>query len=249
MDLTQPGICPETSDLPRTPRAEHCEVEGQGRSEDSDELAEEGQERGEEDANLDAWLRAQYASDFLASMEATRPDIIRAAPVQHVLRGLARPLRADGDYDFYHLSHTTTRGYTFWSHSWHGSVRRKIATVFFLHLATPATIIGTAAAVSVCILFGLGLLPDDAGQSWWCLTTGCLSYMFAMLFWRPQQPVFLDRVCISQTKQDLQVEALLSLRAILQNADSMLVLWDSSWAHRLFVCLRTGRLHPQQALR
>ncbi|CAE7234440.1 unnamed protein product [Symbiodinium microadriaticum] len=64
--------------------------------------------------------------------------------------------------------------------------------------------------------------------------TGSLTYLLVLLFWQPQQLVFVDRVCISQTDPGLQAEGLLSLGAILKSSDSMLVLWDPSWALRLW---------------
>ena len=53
-----------------------------------------------------------------------------------------------------------------------------------------------------------------------------------MVLWRPRQRIFLDRACISQEDPSLQLQGLLSLGAILKQADSMMVLWDSSWSRR-----------------
>ena len=170
--------------------------------------------------------------DFLARMGITSPEIIRAVPVRNLFGAFARPLRTHGDY--YHLSQVTTRIAAFWSHSWHGSTRRKIFTAFFLYKGTAATFFSTVAAIFCYVAFGLGILPDDRGSSWWCLSVGSLTYMLVMLVWQPQQLVFLDRVCISQTDPELQTEGLLSLGGILKSSDQMLVLWDSSWAQRLW---------------
>ena len=73
----------------------------------------------DEDAGQDRVPAA--ATEFLANMQATCPEMIRAIHVWQVLRRLALPLRA-ADGDFYPLSHATTRPYTFWSHSWHGAL-------------------------------------------------------------------------------------------------------------------------------
>ncbi|CAE6951851.1 unnamed protein product [Symbiodinium sp. CCMP2456] len=142
-----------------------------------------------------------------------------------------RPLRVYGD--FYHLSQSTTRLHAFWSHSWHGSVSGKVVTLFFLYKAGAAAAVGTGAAVLACFAFWLGALPDDKTSSWWCLSVGCLGYLLTMLFW-PQQLVFVDRVCISQTDPELQAEGIFSLGAMVKRADTMLVLWDPSWARRLW---------------
>ncbi|CAE7443953.1 unnamed protein product, partial [Symbiodinium microadriaticum] len=110
----------------------------------------------------------------------------------------------------------------------------KVATLFFLNKARAAAAVGTGAAVAACIAFGCGALPDDDLSSWWCLSAGCLAYLLAMLFWRPRQLVFVDRVCISQVNPELQAMGTLSLGAILKCSDTMLVLWDPTWARRLW---------------
>eukprot|EP00439_Symbiodinium_sp_Y106_P014590 s3379_g2.t1 len=180
----------------------------------------------------DPRVAARLVGDFLSRMHVTRPEIIRAVPVRKIFRGLARPLRRQGDY--YHLSRVTSSFGAFWSHSWHGSVCRKIFTVFFFHKGTAATILSVLAAFFCYIAFGLAILPAEDGHSWWCLSIGCVTYVLVMLVWQPQQLVFLDRVCIAQCDTVLQTEGLLSLGAILKSADYMMVLWDSSWARRLW---------------
>ena len=124
--------------------------------------------------------------------------------------------------------------HAFWSHSWHGSVSGKVATLYFLNKAGAAAAAGTGAAVAACIAYGFGVLPDDHNNSWWCLSAGCLAYLLTMLLWRPQQLVFVDRVCISQVNPELQAQGTLSLGAILKCSDTMLVLWDPTWARRLW---------------
>lgn len=201
-------------------------------------------------ALADAEPSPEWIAEIISKMEPTRPEAVRATRVQNVLHSLARPLRVRGD--FYQLSQSTTRLHAFWSHSWHGSVSQKVATLFFLHKAGAAATAGTGAAVVACIAFGLGALPDDGGNSWWCLSLGCLGYLLTMLFWRPQQLVFVDRVCISQTDPTLQAEGTFSLGAIVKRADTMLVLWDPSWARRLwcvyelaaFICSRSPGERP-----
>eukprot|EP00439_Symbiodinium_sp_Y106_P080720 s458_g19.t1 len=178
----------------------------------------------------------QNISEQVAQMQATRPEIIRAAPVWTVLRGLARPLRGAAG-DFYHLSRQTNRLSAFWSHSWHGSAKQKLASIFFFYKATAATALGITAAVVADVFFALNLLPGFGAQGrscWWGAMTGSLTYLLVLLFWQPKQLVFLDRVCISQSDPGVQAEGLLSLGAILKSSDSMLVLWDPSWARRLW---------------
>ena len=60
----------------------------------SRELAPLEKEDAREEAHLTR--KARLTSDFIASMQATRPQIIRAARVQKVLAGMARPMRVGG---------------------------------------------------------------------------------------------------------------------------------------------------------
>ena len=194
-------------------------------------LQQNSEESDETVVHFAPGLLAQQVTDFISKMEAVRPELVRAARVQSVLQGLARPLRVKGD--FYNLGQAA-KPEVFWSHSWHGSVPAKVATVFFLHNATAATAVSTGAAALTCIAFGLGALPDDDHHSWWCLSSGCFAYLLTMFFWRPRQLVFVDRICISQVDSLLQAQGIFSLGAILKSADVMLVLWDPSWARRLW---------------
>ncbi|CAE7258352.1 unnamed protein product, partial [Symbiodinium sp. KB8] len=148
---------------------------------------------------------AEFAADIISKLEPVRPDVVRATRVQNVLHRLGRPLRLG-----------------------------KVATLFFLTKAGAATAAGTGVAVAACMALGFGVLPDDDGSSWWCLSSGCLAYLLTMLLWRPRQLVFVDRVCISQVNPELQAQGTLSLGAILKCSDTMLVLWDPTWALRLW---------------
>ena len=68
------------------------------------------------------------------------------------------------------------------------------------------------------------------------LGTGFLVTALVFVFWRPQQHVFLDRICITESDPQLKAEQILSLAGMLKRSREMLVLWDSSWSDRLW-CL------------
>eukprot|EP00438_Fugacium_kawagutii_P021616 Skav212200 [mRNA] locus=scaffold754:684013:685305:+ [translate_table: standard] len=69
----------------------------------------------------------------------------------------------------------------------------------------------------------------------WSMATGLVVSVTCFIFWRPQQEVFFDRVCISEDPE-LKAHAILSLAGMLKNSKEMLVLWDPSWSDRLW-CL------------
>ena len=94
-------------------------------------------------------------------MEATRPDIIRAAPASSALACCARPLRGFGGRSFFHYSRPisrTTRIKEFWSHSWHGPRWMVVMTVLLLNNSLAALVISTL----VSFLLGLFLCHGSA---------------------------------------------------------------------------------------
>ena len=58
----------------------------------------------------------------------------------------------------------------------------------------------------------------------------------AMLFWRPQDRVFLDKKCIHEKDLTLKTQAIFSLAGLLKKSDLMLILWDPTWTERMW-CL------------
>ena len=59
-------------------------------------------------------------------------------------------------------------------------------------------------------------------------------YCAILLFWRPQQRIFLDVMCINQKDAEQKFLGLLSMGAFLKYSDSLLVLWDPTYTHRLW---------------
>ncbi len=57
-----------------------------------------------------------------------------------------------------------------------------------------------------------------------------------MILWRPSERVFLDKICVSQSSNNLKAQAILSLAGMLRRSDRMLILWDPTWTERLW-CL------------
>ena len=172
----------------------------------------------------------------IAGMNPTRPEIVRAAPVGKVLGRLGRPFRSKTG-DFYGMSGQTSRIHTFWSHSWHSSAWMKIATLLFFKNGTAAAVISTAAVACVVPLYVLHVLPEFTEACGWCSFVGSASYLLTLIFWRRSELVFVDRCCIHQTNRQLKAEGLVSLGAIIKSSDALLVLWDPTYAQRLWCML------------
>ena len=105
----------------------------------------------------------------------------------------------------------------------------------------PAVLLGSLAALVMVILFSCGLLPGFSRITWlndknsaWALGSGFAVAVTTFVLWRPQQLVFLDRICISENDNDLKAASIFSLAGILKKSDRMLVLWDPTWSERLW---------------
>ena len=137
-------------------------------------------------------------------------------------------------------SFPTERIDQFWSHSWHGSGWRKVATAIYLNNGRMAALIATLGSMIVATLVAYGVLPDmnfgGPGQPRYpdrplsCLMGGFVMYCLLLIFWRPRQQIFLDILCIDQEDADLKGAALVSMGAFLKSSDAMVVFWDPSAA-------------------
>ncbi|CAE7217492.1 unnamed protein product [Symbiodinium sp. CCMP2456] len=172
----------------------------------------------------------------LASMQATRPEIVRGIPVCRALQ-LAPLLWARGDLDALHrCSKATPKLTEFWSHSWQTKAWLKYISILFLNNSFPAFVVGTVLASVSFALWVADILPtwSRRHQYGWSLVTGVVSYYLTLLFWRSRKLAFLDIACINQTDKVRKTEGLVSMGAILKNSDQLLVLWDATYAARLW---------------
>ena len=61
-----------------------------------------------------------------------------------------------------------------------------------------------------------------------------------LFLWRSHRLVFLDQVCINQTDQRLKGQALASIGAFLKYSDSFVLVWDTTYVHRLWCVIELG---------
>ena len=69
-----------------------------------------------------------------------------------------------------------------------------------------------------------------------------------MLFWRPQDRVFLDRICIHEKDLTLKTQAIFSLAGLLKKSDLMLILWDPTWTERSLLKKQKGSMTEQELI-
>jgi hypothetical protein len=183
------------------------------------------------------------AAEKLSEMDVINPEVLRVTPAYRAFERCAQALRVGKDGDLYFKSEKSDKVSTFWSHSWRGGHRGKIITLMTFYNGAPAVILGSLVAVLMMFLFGFADLPawyriesNGVGHARWSLCFGFLATSVAMLFWRPQDRVFLDRICIHEKDLTLKTQAILSLAGLLKKSDLMLILWDPTWTERMW-CL------------
>ena len=201
----------------------------------------------ETDVDLHIKEIMEIMAEGMAQMEVVNPEVLRVTPACQAFEHFAAALRSGrsrSQRDFYHKSRKSHKISTFWSHSWHGGHWKKIITLITFYNGTAAVSLGIITGVVATLLFRFGVLPGfdttyegySMKASVWSIGSGFLVTCLVVIFWRPQTPVFLDRICISQTDSDLKVHAVFSLSGLLRKTDTLLILWDPTWTERLW-CL------------
>ncbi|CAE7357647.1 unnamed protein product [Symbiodinium microadriaticum] len=183
--------------------------------------------------------KRSYYEQVLAhfvDLKPTRTDIIRGIPVYRVLHLIPwLEIRGYSCKSWYVLSQVTELD-EFWSHSWQGAAWQKYLNVLILSNGFAAFLVSNLTAILAYILVMLEILPTDEGQhgSKWCSCFGILAYYLILLCYRPWKMIFLDIVCINQEDRALKLEGTVSMGATLRSSKRLLVLWDPTFARRLW---------------
>ena len=179
----------------------------------------------------------------MARMEILKPEALRVTRAHKAFQCCGQALRSltDNDRDLYKESFMSEKISCFWSHSWHGGHWPKVLLIMMHYNGQPAVLLGSFAALVMGVCFICGLLPgfsrfgaNDQAWSTWSLCIGFAATVITFFLWRPQQLVFLDRICISNNDKNLKTATIFSLAGILKKSDQMLVLWDPTWSERLW---------------
>ena len=176
-------------------------------------------------------------------MEISKPEVLRVTHAHKAFQNCARALRRTNADDLYAESFISSKVACFWSHSWHGTSWMKILSLMMRYNGFPSVLLGSFIALIMAGLFSCGLLPGINRADWsharwstWSIAGGFTATVITFFLWRPQQQVFLDRVCINENDQDQKAASIFSLAGILKRSDEMLILWDATWGERLW-CL------------
>ncbi|CAJ1460016.1 unnamed protein product [Effrenium voratum] len=68
----------------------------------------------------------------------------------------------------------------------------------------------------------------------WSLSAGTLTFLLVLMFRRPCELVFLDRLCINQRDVKQKMEGVLNIGACLKRSEKLMIIWDSSYCYRLW---------------
>lgn len=221
----------------------HWDTTGQQEGSEASEAENEMIVTGTDETDLQIKTVMKRLAHSIARMEVINPEVLRVTPAFQAFQQFGAALRPRQRGSFYHKSRESHKISTFWSHSWRGGQWKKLLTLVTFYNGTAAVSLGFLASILVMLLFLFGLLPGlerkfghlQVKWSCWSLCSGCIVTSLAMIFWRPQTEVFLDRICISQVG-DLKAQAIFSLAGMLQKSDKLLILWDPTWTERLW-CL------------
>ncbi|CAE7339899.1 GPI10 [Symbiodinium natans] len=197
-----------------------------------------------EERSLNTTEEIQNLANFICDMEVHHPDLLRATLPSSALRCFGKALQKNFRGDLHHVSFPTQTIQCFWSHSWHGSAWMKILFLLVYYNGRAALVAGSLSAFLGLTLFFFRLLPGtrrefslegatyDFGP--WGLGFGCLASGLVLLLWKPSGSVFLDRICIHQTDEELKAAGILSIGGFLKHSESMLVLFDPTYTTRLW---------------
>ncbi|CAE7650348.1 unnamed protein product [Symbiodinium sp. CCMP2592] len=198
----------------------------------------------------------ELLATIVSRLEPISAKCLRAVRAHRALRCFAQALRSPipGMAD---ASFETTEIDEFWSHSWHGRKWNKALTAMYLKNGMLATAVATFVNVLLAVLVGAEILPPRFQEqpmypytSWWCSVTGSLLYCIVFIFWQPRQKVFVDVMCINQENEQEKCQAILSMGAFLKCSEKLLVLWDTTYCHRLWCVFElAGYLHSRGTTR
>ncbi|CAK9099109.1 unnamed protein product [Durusdinium trenchii] len=218
-----------------------------------------GSEISSEAAQLAARMRQMLpvVAGLVSSMRVTHPGVLRGTPAYRPFQRCGQAFNPGSEEEFSKKSFEVKHITTFWSHSWRGPRWPKALTLMVIYNGQIAVCMGTLAAFLMMILFSFQLLPGFSRLAWadfhlfscWSTMTGSIVSFLTFIFWRPQQLVFFDRMCIPENDSRLKAEAIYSLAGILKSSSKMLVLWDTTWSERLWCLFELAAfLKSQKAL-
>jgi hypothetical protein len=144
----------------------------------------------------------------------------------------------------YGLSFPTDHIDEFWSHSWRGDPFLKAFTLILHYNLAGAVVVGCLSALLAAFLGSQDILPDmlRGPMRGWSLLLGAISLAFTLEVWQSRTKVFLDKVCIDQCDMERKKQGVECIGAFLSRSRKMVVLWDKTYATRLWCVFEVATL-------
>eukprot|EP00929_Paragymnodinium_shiwhaense_P117957 TRINITY_DN8944_c2_g1_i1.p1 TRINITY_DN8944_c2_g1~~TRINITY_DN8944_c2_g1_i1.p1 ORF type:complete len:611 (-),score=68.43 TRINITY_DN8944_c2_g1_i1:242-2002(-) len=167
-------------------------------------------------------------------------SLVRAAPVTEVLSGFGRHWSSNvGTADDYSLSKPVDEVDVFLSHDWGtGRLHKTVGLCFFFNRWT-AFVASCVCAVPLAYLGSSPSLPVIRGEvaKLVCPIIYFAVYAFGQrlsLTCRKPSDVFLDKLCIHQTDEELKTAGILGLAGFLRASRQLVILWSPRYFSRLW---------------
>jgi len=224
------------------------EVQSQSVPESGEDVSDESPEA----CDMEAF--EEHIAEIVSRMAPERPDIIQCVWASQALACFGRAFRSAGSKG--RESFPTDHIQEFWSHSWHGNKWHKVLTAIYLCNGMMAAAVASLGALLLWTFVAWSHLPteplnwwrEQPAASFWCTGASIALYCWALFFLQRRRRVFLDVLCIDQQDTSLKAAGLVSMGAFLKCSDSMLVLWDPSYTHRLWCVFELAAyLHSRPA--
>jgi len=184
-----------------------------------------------------------------------RNDLLRAAPLHKALEGLGKHWTGSaGTASEYMVSKTCESIGDFISHDWKTPRISKVLTLWWIYNFRAALAISSMFGIVLSILqaehVGIVPMPNvtrkfadgvESRPGVWCSFCCPVIFVVSFIFWQPikgrcvgDHMVFVDKLCIHQTDDQLKAEGILALAAFLKSSKRMVILWSSRYFTRLW---------------
>eukprot|EP00440_Ansanella_granifera_P027867 gb/GFBE01030278.1/.p1 GENE.gb/GFBE01030278.1/~~gb/GFBE01030278.1/.p1 ORF type:complete len:580 (+),score=106.08 gb/GFBE01030278.1/:1-1740(+) len=132
----------------------------------------------------------------------------------------------------------------FISHVWASPRWRKFLALCFYLNATLAVTLATFTWIFMMLVTTLVLGPFGMGGKWYLVLLFVyipISVFFIVFFWghllhTSVKDMWLDKLCIHQTRDDLKEKGVQALPEIVVLSNRMIILWDTQYFERLWCC-------------
>mmetsp|Transcript_3372 Transcript_3372/g.7511 ORF Transcript_3372/g.7511 Transcript_3372/m.7511 type:complete len:770 (+) Transcript_3372:174-2483(+) len=213
------------------------------------------------------WRRRQRSALLMQELQVLDPELLRAAPMRLLLRGLGSIFRTSkGDASTFDMSEPVAKIETFISHSWLTAGWLKTLALMYRANQTRAAVasfVTTIVQVAAQWYFDFRLpetgdtfYPDCSADG--CLfrtvrldlsfTLPCLVFLVFIVFGQELPGLstgscFLDKCCIHQVDEEKKLRGIQQLGGFLRSSQRMVILWQPEYLSRMWCAYEIAAFH------